>query len=180
MPDDLTAALVTAAVTAALTWGTTYYGMKAKIRHDLVAQYDKDLRDRRLTAYAALWALTEPLARFSPARPLSGKGAHLLSRTLRRWYFRDGLLLSAKARKAYFALQNGLTGKDVAAASAGSEPLDPVVVEKLRKASTVLHTALCGDVGSRNPPMIGGPEQTGDEGQPSGQPVPEAAAKAGP
>lgn len=152
MPDDLTLAVVTAGVTAALSIVTTYFATRGKIRHELLAQYDKDLRDRRMTAYKALWTLTEPLARYSPPQPLSGEGARSLSSELRTWYFRNGIVLSKRAREAYFDLQEGLTDEKLAA---GTEPLDEEPLKLLQNASRDLHTALCGDVGSRKPPMIG-------------------------
>ena len=79
MPEDLTIAVVTALVTAALSVATTYVALVTKIRRDLEAQYDKDLRERRMTAYAALWTLTEPLARYSPPKPLTAQGVRSLS-----------------------------------------------------------------------------------------------------
>jgi len=151
MPEYLMIPLVTALLSAA----TTYVALVTKIRRDLEAQYDKDLRDRRMTAYTALWALTEPLARYSPAEALSARGARSLSELLRGWYFSDGIVLSAKARDTYFELQRKLTAEPIAAASARTEPLDRAVVKGLQDASRAMHTALCGDVASRRPPMIG-------------------------
>jgi hypothetical protein len=153
MPDVLTIAVVTTATTAALSGLTTYFGMKSKILNDLLAQYDKDLRDRRLRAYGALWTLSEPLARFSPIEPLTGAGARTVSQGMRGWYFRDGIVLSEAAREAYFSLQEALLKPRVAAAAA--TPLDRDTLGGLWKASRDLHTALCVDIGSRKPPMIG-------------------------
>jgi hypothetical protein len=140
-----------ALVTALLSAGTTYLALVTKIRRDLEAQYDKDLRDRRLAAYRVLWTLTEPLARYSPAEALTRKGAGPLSERLRKWYFQDGLVMSGAAREAYFTLQKKL----VAAATAQTGPLDSKAVEKILEGSSRMHAALCGDVGSRRPPMIG-------------------------
>ena len=151
MPEELMIAVATALLSVATTFAT----LRAKIRRDLEAQYDKDLRERRLTAYAALWALTEPLALYSPPGPLSAQGARSLSERLRGWYFRDGLVLSASARDAYFTLQKKLTAEPIAAAPARTGPLDPTVVEVLRKTSSAMRTALARDVASRRPPMIG-------------------------
>jgi hypothetical protein len=163
MPDALTVGVATAVVTAFLSGLTTYYGTKSKIRHDLLAQYDKDLRDRRLAAYSALWALTEPLARYSPPKPLSGLGARQLSERLRGWYFRDGIVLSKDARTAYFDLQKMLTEGPVAAAAESTKPFEGETLKALRGASSDLHTALCDDVGSRKPPMIGKASRTDEK-----------------
>jgi hypothetical protein len=154
MPENLMIAVGTALVTALLSAATTYLSLVTKIRGDLEAQYDKDLRERRLTAYAALWALTEPLARYSPPEALSPHGASSLSERLRSWYFRDGIVLSAAARNAYFALQKKLTAEPIAAGAARTRPLDQSVIEDLQQASSAMRTALARDVASRRPPMI--------------------------
>jgi hypothetical protein len=156
MPDALMIAVGTTLVTALLSVVTTYVAMITKTRRDLEAQYDKDLLERRLKAYAPLWALSEPLARYSPAEALSPRGARSLSERLRRWYFRHGMVLSGDARGAYFDLQRRLTAEPVAAAAtAAADPLDRAIVEVLQDASRALHAALCADVGARRPPMIG-------------------------
>ena len=154
MPGDLMSAVVTALVAALLTAATTYIGLRTKIRRDLEAQYDRDLRERRMTAYASLWALTEPLAIYSPARKLSGHGARALSERLRHWYFTDGIVLSVKARKAYFDLQKALTTDSLAATAADTDALDTPVLKPLQEASSALRTALSNDLASRRPPMI--------------------------
>jgi hypothetical protein len=151
---EIPAAVWTALITTLLSVPATYFAMRSKIRRDLEADYDKDLRERRMTAYAALWALTEPLARYSPPEPLSAHGARLLSKRLRGWYFSDGMVLSAAARDAYFELQKKLVAAPIAAAPAPTRPLDEELVEELRKASSAMRTALSRDVASRRPPMI--------------------------
>ena len=150
IPEPIQIALVTALLSAA----TTYLALVTKVRRDLEAQYDKDLRDRRLAVYPALWGLSEPLARYSPAGPLSVEGARALSEKMRQWYFRDGLVMSLAARQAYFDLQSRLVD-----AAAAAEPPDSNAFKGLQKASSIMHAALCGDVGSRRPPMIGAPSQ---------------------
>lgn len=150
MPIDLMVAVVTALLGAVITYAT----MGAKIRRDLEAEYDKDLRERRLTAYASLWALTEPLALYSPPEALSPHGARLLSERLRNWYFRDGMVLSGTARDTYFTLQKKLTAKPIAAAATRTEPLAQAVLKELQAASSAMRTALAADVASRQPPMI--------------------------
>jgi hypothetical protein len=152
IPEQMQIALATALLSAL----TTYLALVTKIRRDLEAQYDKDLRERRLKAYPALWALSEPLARFSPAREFCPDDARTLSQEMRKWYFREGLVMSMAAREAYFRLQGKLTAKTVAAAI---PPLAFEVIEDLKKASSEMHNALCGDVGSRRPPMIGARSQ---------------------
>jgi hypothetical protein len=143
-----------ALMTAAVTFASTLWTMHAKVRRDLEAEYDKDLRERRLTAYASLWALTEPLALYSPPEPLSPDGARALSERLRAWYFREGMVLSVAARDAYFALQDKLTADRIACASAPAKPLGESVVKELRETSSAMRSVLSSDVASRRPPMI--------------------------
>jgi len=166
MPVDLMSALAIALAGALFSAATTYVGLRTKIRRDLEAQYDKDLRERRMTAYAALWALTEPLALYSPARKLTGRGARALSERLRHWYFTDGMVLSGTARDSYFDLQKALTTKSLTDVAADTEDLKPQVVEPLQAASSRLRTALSNDVASRRPPMIA----SDDEAEASGHP----------
>ena len=154
MPVDLMSAVATALVAALLSAATTYVGLRTKIHRDLEAQYDKNLRERRMTAYSALWALTEPLALYSPARKLTGRGARALSERLRHWHFTSGMVLSAAARTAYFDLQKALTTDKLADAAAETEDLEMSLVQPLQEASSRLRTALSNDVASRRPPMI--------------------------
>jgi len=161
MPGELMSAMATALVAALLSAATTYVALVTKIRRDLEAQYDRDLRERRMAAYAALWALTEPLALYSPARDLSGRGARALSERLRHWYFSDGMILSEAARDSYFALQKKLTAPALAKAATETSALDTPLVEELQKASSTMRTALSRDVASRRPPMIASDDRSG-------------------
>lgn len=148
---QLTIALATAVVTALLGGLASYVALGAKIRGELQAEYDKDLRNRRTEAYRALWALTEPLALYSPPEALSPDGARALSECLRGWYFSDGIVLSAAARDAYFTLQKKLTAEPIAGAAARSAPVAPPVLKDLRDASSAMRTILSRDVASRRP-----------------------------
>ena len=156
MPEQLLTGLAIALVTALLSAGSTYVALVTKIRRDLEAQYDKDLRERRLTAYSRLWALTEPLAIYSPAEALTPQGARAMSERLRTWYFTHGLLLTEAARDKYFGLQKMLTAERIAGAPAPTASLKPPILDELQEASSAMRTALSRDVASRRPPMIAG------------------------
>ncbi len=81
-----------------------------KSRKELESLYDIELRRRRIDAYVQLWKLLEPLARWSPPRPLTYHSLAQLSRALRSWYFSSGgLFLSRTTRAPYFNLQEALT-----------------------------------------------------------------------
>src|SRR5262245_64313805 len=89
---------------------SAYIGLYWKVRKDLEAEYDKDLRAKRRDAYAALWKLLQPLAKYSPPPPTTAEPLKQLSAELRQWYFEvGGLYMSGKTRDAYFALQEELT-----------------------------------------------------------------------
>jgi hypothetical protein len=85
---------------------SAYVGLYWKVRKELEAQYDKDLRAERQKVYGPLWRLLQPLARYSPPGPLTASVLKQLSIDLRIWYFEvGGLFMSKNTRDAYFALQ---------------------------------------------------------------------------
>lgn len=144
----------------------TWLGLHWKIRQGLQAQYDRDLRARRLRAYQHLWTLTEPMARYASPAPVTRETFERMATQLRHWYFHDGgIYLSDEARRAYFALQRALADAlataagpdalarvpDAAGADAGTLDTWEAVV---RRASSALRHALVGDVGARNRPML--------------------------
>lgn len=130
---------------------SAYIGLHWKIKKDLEAQYDKSLRLRRLKAYAELWKLLQPLARYSPPEPVTPAVLQKLSASLRRWYFEvGGLFMSKGTRDAYFALQDELLEPRQPAAEEGRDPW-----KVPRDLSSALRTATTLDVGSRQPPLVG-------------------------
>jgi hypothetical protein len=107
--DTGAAALITGVLTFVVTGVGTYVTTYVKWRKDLLVEYDKDLRARRIDAYRELWRQLQPLAEY--ARPVHVTPAQLveISINLRRWYFEvGGLFLSESSRDAYFALQTGI------------------------------------------------------------------------
>jgi hypothetical protein len=122
---------------------SAYIGLYWKVRKDLEAEYDKDLRAKRRDAYAALWKLLQPLAKYSPPAPLTPESLKQLSAALRQWYFEvGGLYMTATTRDAYFKLQDELTAQDANA-------------ERAQKKGSDLRTATTRDVGSRRDPLTG-------------------------
>ncbi len=62
----------------------------------MALDYDADLRERRIVAYADLWSRLEPLAKYAPQASFSEVQAQELAESLRVWYFdKGGLFLSA-------------------------------------------------------------------------------------
>jgi hypothetical protein len=122
---------------------SAYLGLHWKVREELEAEYDKDLRAKRREAYAALWKVLQPLAKYSPPGPLTAESFGLLSVALRQWYFEvGGLYMSSSTRDEYFALQKELTSPSATG-------------ERAREAGSRLRTATTRDVGARNEPLIG-------------------------
>ena len=81
-----------------------------KQRKDLEAQYDIDLRKRRIGVYHELWKRLEPLAFFAVPTPTYTVVAGL-TKELRQWYFhKGGLFLSERTREPYFDVQEALKG----------------------------------------------------------------------
>ena len=79
-----------------------------KVGQDLLIEYDKDLRMRRIACYEKLLNLMLPLAKYPEPDPLSYSKLSLLSVNLRRWYFEGGgLYMSEETRNKYFDLQDG-------------------------------------------------------------------------
>ena len=62
MTDAVQAAFVSGVLSATVTACVTYLTTVAKIRKDLEATYDRDLRNKRITVYKELWKHLEPLA----------------------------------------------------------------------------------------------------------------------
>ena len=125
---------------------SAYLATQWKARKDLEADYDRDLRATRITAYRELWKLLEPLAKYSPPGPITPELAASLSVDLRHWYFvTGGLFLSTPSRDAYFGLQDALS------AALGPHPVNAweATVALLRKRGSTLRSATAADVGTR-------------------------------
>ena len=125
-----------------------------KSRKDLEAQYDIDLRKRRIEAYAELWKVLEQLAyHFGPGE-VTNESAGKLGAALRRWYFRTGgLVLSSDTRPAYFNLQQALEG--VAVPADDPRKLEAAQLEILKALASRLRTSSTRDVATRVGPRLG-------------------------
>lgn len=69
MPDSVQAAIVSGGLSATVTAFVIYLATIAKIKKDLEATYDRDLRDKRLEVYKELWKHREPLAQYARPHP---------------------------------------------------------------------------------------------------------------
>ncbi len=134
---------------------STYLGMYWKIRKELEAQYDKELRTDRQKTYGALWKLLQPLAKYSRPGPVTAKSLKQLAVDLRSWYFEvGGLYMSTKTRDAYFSLQDEIAGKLVSYADRVDTEISTNDFDALRKRGSQLRTATTIDIGSRKQPLI--------------------------
>jgi hypothetical protein len=75
---------------------------------ELRQAYDTGLLDARRKAYGRLWRQFSVLALHAAPEDVSGATIQALSKHLRSWYFKDGLVLSERARDVYFVLQEFL------------------------------------------------------------------------
>jgi len=93
---------VASALTAAVL---TYFSSRSKIFLDLTADYDRDLRNKRLDAYRELWRRMEPLSTSSVDR-LSVEIIKSTRESIRSWYFQvGGIYLSNTCRDEYDRLK---------------------------------------------------------------------------
>jgi hypothetical protein len=153
MPEAVQVLLSALVGAAAGAFATAY-----KSRKELESLYDIELRRRRIDTYSELWKLLEPLAYWSPARPLTYGGIGQLSRALRSWYFGSGgLFLSHKTRAPYFNLQESLTRLSEGRPTDDSTVLDDDSHEVVKALGSRLRTATTEDVATRVEPSLAGP-----------------------
>ena len=96
-------------------------------------------------AFKALWALSEPLAKYGrtgPASRVTPASLDALSNKLRHWYFaQGGMFLTETSRDAYFAFQEALQGVTQAGADEDGE-LDEPTRERIREKGSLLRDSL--------------------------------------
>jgi hypothetical protein len=144
MSDTLLATIVTAAagiIVAAITGILSYRSARWTLRREL----EVDLRRQRLDAFKALWALSEPLAKYGrtgPAATATPASMEKLSGDLRHWYFsQGGMFLADESRDAYFGFQDALQSVIHAAANK-DQALDEQAREQIREKGSLLRTSL--------------------------------------
>jgi hypothetical protein len=144
MTDTLLATTVTAAggiIVAAITGVLSYRSARWNLRREL----EVDLRRQRLEAFKALWALSEPLAKYGrtgPASTATPAAMEKLSGDLRHWYFaQGGMFLTDESRDAYFGFQDALQSV-VHDAIGKDQALDEETREQIREQGSLLRTSL--------------------------------------
>ena len=148
--------LLSGLISAAITAVVTYFSTRSKIRLDLTAEYDKELRKDRLEVYKKLWTLLKPMARFSPEGPLTYQIVKDTSESMRDWYFdTGGIYLSQEARKPYFDLKAVMQEimDDSKLAEQADKPLEDPRVDTLLQLGKDLRESLAADIGTRRGPF---------------------------
>jgi hypothetical protein len=164
--------LVAALVLIVISLIVAHFTTRSQTRLDLIAEYDKELRTKRLKAYQELWKLTEPLARYSRPAPVTYQAITDLTVDMREWYFQQGgMFLTQDSRDQYFELkasmetlvfgyktdQNKMQIDDEYLTRLQAESkknlgveIDEKYVEFLIDQGSTLRTALATDIGTRN------------------------------
>ena len=146
---SIIASLLLAAVTAVFT----YLATRSKIRLDLTAEYDKDLRSSRLKAYQDLWKLLEPLARYSRPGPVTYSVVKEVAEKMRIWYFQQGgIFLTKESYDPYFSLKAEMQEiiDDELLKQDNARELDEKGLSTLLTGASLLRKSLTEDIGSRN------------------------------
>jgi hypothetical protein len=123
-----------------------------KVRQDLAAQYDADLREQRLKHYQDVWTYFEPLTITRP-RSLTKNDLDALSGRLRDWYFfKGGLYMSTPSTRFYNILQEALARLVARDAEPAKDDLNAV-----RFFASSFRARLTEDVGTRRRAMFSPP-----------------------
>lgn len=145
----ITASLLLAGITALFT----YLATRSKIRLDLTAEYDKDLRTSRLKVYQDLWKLLEPLARYSRPGPVTYVVVKDIAEEMRIWYFQQGgIFLTKESYTPYFSLKEAMQNiiDDEHLKEDNTRELDEKRLSILLMGASLLRKSLTEDIGSRN------------------------------
>jgi hypothetical protein len=152
LDETILVALITGAVALITGIVSGVLGPGLKLRNELKAQYDKELRTARIEAYRGLWQLQKDLAKHDLPEPLTPQRLKDLSEEMREWYFGGGgLYLSGDSREMYFALKDHIQMIVSEKSEAGLEkvPLDPRSTDNVLESAIELRMALARDVGTR-------------------------------
>lgn len=151
---DIWPTLILSPISTVIVAVITYFAARWKTRLDLSAEYDRELRTERLTAYKELWKKLKPLARYSREEPITYEIIRDTSQAMRDWYYdAGGIYLSRESRLPYFTLKRSLQRiidnealeKDNAELDEKSEELKQIFEQ-----GTELRASLSDDIGTRN------------------------------
>jgi hypothetical protein len=150
------AALIAGAVSLITGGVITYVLAREKTLSDFRANFETALRLERRKDYRKLWRLTGLLPLYARTTPISFTRLAEFAIELRQWYFdAGGIVLSEASRDSYFALQEAIAAAVSERPGEASGPIAEELYSALRAQCSQLRTALCNDLGSRTPPLIG-------------------------
>jgi len=120
-----------------------------KVRSDLAAEYDRDLRTKRLEHYRKFWPEFAGLATTKPAE-LSPGDLVRFSDALRTWYFSEaGIYLSRSTMDAYNVLQ-----REIKRVTSEGQPLSQRDLSFVRFFAASFRTRMTEDLGTRRRPLV--------------------------
>ena len=152
---NIVVAIITGSFGLITATAVAFLAATLKFRKDLEAEYDKDLRSRRIEVYKGLWHLLQFLARYDLPESLSPRTLRRLSVAMREWYFEmgGGLYLTEKTRTSYFALKEAIKNvvekhdnvdsKDIL------DPRDSAEIAEILEMGHELRRLMTQDVGTR-------------------------------
>ena len=107
--------LFTIIITGSISILGTYLAAIQKFRKDLEAEFDKELRKERISAYMNLWKHLKILSlthkdnkEIKPLRKVTFRGLEKLMQDMHEWYYESGIFLSTSSRSNYFNLKNAI------------------------------------------------------------------------
>jgi hypothetical protein len=155
--DSATAGIVAGVVSGIGAAAVAGFVTLRKVRSDLEAEYDKDLRARRLSKYLELWPKFAPLST-TKLEDLDKKDVEGFSRELREWYFTEGgIYLSRSAMDVYNLLQT-----EINASTGTSGALGTREAARIRFFASSLRTRMTEDLGTRRRPLLFRRSRLGD------------------
>lgn len=155
--DNISLSLFVGVLSGVLSSVITYLATRSKVRLDLAAEYDKNLRTERLQGYKELWRLMKPFSTYAPESPLTYKKIKSISDDMRDWYYeKAGIFLSKESLRRFIELSVVL--KDILDNETLKEdinsPIDTTELKSVTRASQDLREALAEDIRARKNPFI--------------------------
>ncbi|BAM01375.1 MULTISPECIES: hypothetical protein [Caldilinea] len=128
----------------------TYLTAILKFRKDLEAEYDKDLRSRRLDVYKTLWNHLQLVARYDLPKPLTPSTLEELTIAMRTWYFNEGgIYLSEPTRARYFELKEAIKLVLETQNASSNQELNEHDRQRVLNLASLLRASMTSDVGTR-------------------------------
>ncbi|MCP4987401.1 MAG: hypothetical protein GY928_15495 [Colwellia sp.] len=145
---SIVVSLLSGGIAGVATSAVSYLIIRHKIRQELQARIDFDLRNHRISAYKELWKTTRPLSLSADDKQLACS-ARDISHRLATWYFGNGgLFLSRMSQDKYKILQESLL-KHGSTSLKDLKDYSPKIYETLRGDASTLRTYTSSDIGSR-------------------------------